>query len=176
MREGLPPLPESMRALPLDCRSYPIPRFVAWYDGKPGFRVADVKRMKRAIYEHLCWICGGHISDTFVFVRGASPLSNRTALEPPCHRACAEFAVVACPFVSLPKAQYKPSPEGTVSLAGGVVERTNPGVMMLWMTKQFRPWGPPSGGLLIEMGRPEEVLWSHEGRRATEDEIERAIS
>ena len=107
MRASLPALPKSMGVLPLDERGYPIPWFVAWYDGKPDFRVVDVKKMKRALSEHLCWICGGHIDDAFVFVRGAAPVSNRIALEPPSHRACAEFAVRACPFMLLPKAHYR---------------------------------------------------------------------
>lgn len=169
MREGLPPLPQEMQHLPEDSRGYPIPWFVAWYDGKPDFRVVDTKKIKTAVYEHLCWICGGKITKEFVFVKPASALSDRMALEPASHRDCAQWAVRACPFMLSPKAQYRPTRDDAVPVDG--VERKNPGMFMLWATHTFRPFGPSGGGLAIELGQPHDVLYYTEGRTARPDEI-----
>lgn len=82
LRRGLPPLPDRIKALPIDARGYPIPWFVASVDGK----------------------LGRHLS----FVIGPMSAINRNTSEPGCHRDCAQFAVRACPlFLVLPDAQYR---------------------------------------------------------------------
>jgi hypothetical protein len=50
-----------MSDLPVDERGFPVPWFVAWFDGKPEFRAMDGLKWIRAVREHLCWVCGGRL-------------------------------------------------------------------------------------------------------------------
>ena len=56
----------------------------------------------------------------------------------------------------------------------GIAIMRNPGVALVWVTKQFGIWRVP-GGLLFRPGDPEETLWFAEGRPATRDEILESI-
>ena len=58
MREFASPLPDRMKALPVDKRGYPVPKFVEWIDGEPDFRVVSPSHMARCFRHHRCWICG----------------------------------------------------------------------------------------------------------------------
>jgi hypothetical protein len=96
--------------------------------------------------------------------------------EPPSHRDCAEYAVKACPFLAQPKMRRneKDMPAGTVM--GGVGIMHNPGAILIWITKSFRPISDGRGGTLFEVGPPLETFWYTEGRTASRDEIEAAIN
>jgi hypothetical protein len=117
------------------------------------------------------------------FVIGPMCTITRTTSEPPSHRACAEFAVTACPFLTQPKMTRSPraKPEEAEEPAGVHLTR-NPGVSALWTTrgyKRFRVEGDvagSTGGYLIEMGNPEHVSWWREGRHATRAEVEASIA
>jgi hypothetical protein len=53
----------------------------------------------------------------------------------------------------------------------------NPGCVAVYVTKEFnvfRP-DPKSPGVLFSLGRPVEVLWFAEGRRATRAEVMQSI-
>lgn len=169
-------MPPGVARLPLDGRGYPIPWFVdraaPLHDGNPDFRIMDGKRLKLAIRDKRCWICGDPIrTKTSVFVAGPMCGINRTSAEPPNHSWCAEWAARACPFLAVPKrlrdARGLPA---NVTQAGVGIKR-NPGVVMLWESRTYATWRPETGGVLFDIGDPVSVDWLCEGRDATHAEV-----
>ena len=175
LRPGLPPLPARMRRLPLDARGYPVPWFVAWIDGVPDFRVIGPRKIESAITGKLCWLCGEPLGRFGAFVIGPMCALNRTTSEPPCHRDCALFAVVACPFLTRPNAERRAAnlPADYTEPAGVGIKR-NPGVSLVWVTREWS-WFQVENGILCEVGAPVEALWFAEGRAATRAEIDASI-
>lgn len=171
LRSGLPPLPARMRKLPTDERGYPVPWFVGWIDGRPDFRVADSEKFLRARRHGFCWICGDNRGHVRTFVIGPMCAINRVTSEPPCHAECAEFSVMACPFLTLPRAQRRDAnmPAGITDPAGIMVER-NPGVTCLWTTRRFRLFNA-GNGLLYRLEEPLRVEFYTQKRRATRAEV-----
>lgn len=171
LREGLPPLPERMRHLPIDERGYPVPWFVAWVDGKPEFRVADNQKWTQCVRYSRCWVCGEVVGKFKTFVIGPMCAVNRTTSEPACHLDCAIFSATACPFLTLPKAKRNERnlPEGN-SEPGGISIRRNPGVTCLWTTLGYRVFETGTGPL-FRLGDPTSVEWYAEKRQATRAEI-----
>jgi hypothetical protein len=53
----------------------------------------------------------------------------------------------------------------------------NPGVAMIWVTREYEVFyvPPPQAGVLITMGTPERVEWYREGRPATRQEVLHSI-
>lgn len=175
LRKGLPPVPERMRRLPIDARGYPVPAFVEWIDGVPDFRVMRSDFRVECIARSLCWLCGHELRGRRAFVIGPMCAVNRVSSEPPSHRDCAMFAAMACPFLTLPKAQRREAnmPAGTVE-PGGVMLARNPGVTLVWLTRAFSTFRTDTGWL-IRLGDPIECLWYAEGREATRAEIMASI-
>lgn len=170
-------LPSRMRDLRVDVRGYPVPWFVDWIDGKPEFRAMDRRKFARALREKLCWVCGGKLGVNVTFVAGPMCGINRTSSEPPNHRDCAIWSAINCPFLSNPRQVRR---EDATILAGrenvaGIMIARNPGVAMLWHTRQYETFGDGKGGVLIQMGEPEAVDWYAEGRPATRDEVHHSI-
>ena len=181
MTQQLPPLPPRVARLPRDYRGFPVPWFVQWFvddkpatpgDGAPDFRVADSRKLKRAIGEARCWVCGDILGKHKAFTIGPMCAVNRVSSEPPAHRDCAIFSAVACPFLTKPRMRRneKDLPEARVDPAG-IPLRRNPGVACIWLTGEFALFVPPSGGVLFSLGEPNEVLWFAEGRTATRAEV-----
>lgn len=111
---------------------------------------------------------------------------NRTSSEPPSHRDCAEFAVRACPFLTQRELERRTSglPDA-ITKAPGLAIAHNPGVVMLWITRSYRPWQVPEEavdgygaqpGVLFEMGEPLVIECYRQGRPATQVEIAAAIA
>lgn len=163
----------------LDHRGYPVPWFVQWIDGVPDFRVMDGAKLRRALRDRLCWVCGEKLGKYLTFVIGPMCAVNRTTAEPASHRDCAIFSATACPFLTLPKAQRREAnlPEGGV-VAGNMISR-NPGVTCLWTTLDYRPFradrNDGAEGVLLEIGEPTEVLWYTQCREATRAEVLESI-
>ena len=178
LRDGLPPVPLRMQGRPVDARGYPVPWFVAYVNGVPDFRIVDGRKVPLAINESLCWLCGQKLGVYKTFVLGPMCAINRTISEPPSHKACAEFAVKACPFLILPRAKRREAnkPEGTTEPAGFALQR-NPGAALLWTTKKFKTYRAHAGaeGILIRVGDPESLSWWCEGRAANRAEVARSI-
>lgn len=171
LRTGLPPLPARMKRLAIDERGYPVPWFVAWVNGKPEFRVADSAKMFRARRYGYCWICGKNDGAVKTFLIGPMCVVNRVTSEPPCHADCAQFAALACPFLTLPRSQRRTAnmPEGTNDPAGVMVER-NPGVCCLWTTNRWRLFNA-GNGLLYRLGDPTHAVFYAEKRLASREEV-----
>lgn len=175
LREGLPPLPARMERLRIDARGYPVPWFVAWHDGKPDFRIVAGSKFMHAIRFGACWICGEPTGVKKTFVLGSLSTISRSTIEPASHYDCAHFAVRACPFMLLPRSQYRTAdlPPGTRPASGHLTDR-NPGVNALWTTSNYQLWGTEDGRM-IQVGFPLAVEWYREGRRATRAEIMESI-
>jgi len=185
MPAQLPTPPVRIARLPKDERGYPIPWFVAYFkdgeeaprndpDAKPDFRILATGKRELAVKRKLCWVCGEPLGRHQVFPIGPMCSVNRTTMEPPCHRDCAEYSVKACPFLTVPRRRRDESGlEGIEHhVAGDMIER-NPGATALWESgfKIFRV----ENGWLIRLAEPARVDWWTKGRLATRAEIIEAI-
>jgi len=177
MRNDLPALPERMKKLPLDDRGYPVPWFVHWQDGVPDFRVVGRNKVYDAYTKRLCWVCGETLGRHLWFVIGPMCAVNRITAEPACHKECAEFAAMGCPFLTKPMAKRNTRDEFPAERKPpvGVHLDRNPGATCLWVTGGYYPFRV-DGGNLFRLGDPERVHWYANGRLATRDEIETSIS
>jgi hypothetical protein len=165
-----------MAGLPVDDRGYVVPWFVDWLDGKPEFRAMDRKKFFRAIRERLCWVCGARLGVHVTFVGGPMCGINRTSSEPPCHRECAAWSAANCPFLNNPR-MVRREDQLTAAIAGnaaGFGLKRNPGVVMLWHTREYEVF-KVDNGTLIQMGEPESVEWIACGREATRAEVMESI-
>lgn len=171
-------VPERMKCLPVDERGYVVPWFVAWENGKPEFRAMDQSKWVRAVEEKLCWVCGGKLGVHICFVAGPMCGVNRTASEPPSHLECARWSAQNCPFLSNPRMVRREDERINNAVirekAAGFAITRNPGVAMLWITRQYEVFRAPNG-YLIQMGEPESVEWYACGRLATRDEVVESI-
>ncbi len=170
-----------MAELPFDERGFPIPWFVAYIEGKPEFRAMDHDKFVKAIREKRCWVCGQTMGIYVCFVAGPMCGINRTSSEPPSHLECGRWSAVNCPFLSNPRMVRREDEAINNTLlrdsAAGYAIARNPGVAMLWITRQFEVYsdGLGKGGKLIQMGEPESVEWYAEGRAATRAEVMASI-
>lgn len=185
MQRELIDMPDSMKALPLDKRGFPVPKFVQWFDGEPDFRVVNGEHFLACIQKKLCWICGGGLGSRYFFVVGPMCGVNRISSEPPSHRGCAEFAAKNCPFLVRPMAKRndKGMPGGAGALKhdsllppAGIHLDRNPGACIVWETGGYTLVEDGNGGVLINIGEPgKDTSFWREGRRATREEIEESV-
>jgi hypothetical protein len=160
-------------------RGFVVPWFVDWINGKPEFRAMNRRKWVLAIKERLCWVCGTHLGTRFAFVAGPMCGINRTASEPPCHLECARWSARNCPFLNNPdmvrRQDERINNAGTVDRSAGFAITRNPGVAMIWVTREYELFPDGMGQYLIMMGKPHEVEWYAHGRAATRAEVEESI-
>jgi hypothetical protein len=170
--------PARMLELPRDVRGYPVPWFVHWNDdGTPDFRVIGHSKIQAAVRQHLCWVCGQQMGRFMAFVIGPMCAVNRISGEPPLHRDCAIFSATTCPFLTKPqmKRNERELPEESKGFQfSPYMLKRNPGVTMVWVTKEFRIVNA-NPGVLFQIGDQTEILWYCEGRKATRTEILHSI-
>jgi hypothetical protein len=170
-----------MKGLFIDELGRPVPWFVDYLDdGKPEFRSMDGRKYGRAIKEKLCWVCGNPLKGTYVFVAGCMCGINRTSAEPPSHPDCARWSARNCPFLANPNMvrredEIMDNNKLREAAAGFAIAR-NPGVTLLWFTREYEVFNAGGGKPLIQMGRPSGVEFYHKGKPATLDEIEESIA
>jgi hypothetical protein len=173
------PPPRRMQHLPIDERGWVIPWFVDWIDGKPEFRAMDRKKYIQAIRGRLCWVCGTKLETRFAFVAGPMCGINRTSSEPPNHLECARWSARNCPFLSNPNMVRRQDDlvnnAKMCENAPGLAITRNPGVAMVWITREYEMFPDGMGQHLIMMGRPHEVEWYCRGRAATRAEVVASI-
>lgn len=170
-------IPERIKGLPIGPNGMPVPWFVAWLDGKPEFRAADERKLATAVREKRCWVCGEPLGRFMTFVIGPMCGLNRTSSEPPSHIECARYSARACPFLSRPHMERRENgldAIGTVCPAGNMIRR-NPGVTLLWTTRNYSLFGDGCGGTLFRVGDPTELEWFCEGRPATRAEVAESV-
>lgn len=170
------PMPPNVARLPMDPkRHHPVPWFVAWVNGEPDYRVAD--KYAEALRFSLCWICGQPMGRYRTFVIGPMCMINRNTVEPPAHLPCAVWSAQVCPFLARPHARRRPNnlPDGAANPGGLSIPR-NPGVVLLWTTRQWQTHSDGAGGILIRLGDPTGVQWWAEGRGATRAEVDESIA
>ena len=177
LRKELPELPLRMRLLPVDARGYPIPWFVGYVEGVPDFRTIRMGGREMAVIGNRCWLCGKPMGRYAAFVIGPMCAVNRVSSEPPSHLGCAEFAVKACPFLVRPHAKRRETgmPEEAEPAPGVMISR-NPGVALVWVSRDWRPFRiNEAGEWLINVGTPSSVSWWCQGRPATRLEVEESV-
>jgi hypothetical protein len=172
-------IPARMQQLPITEEGWPQLWFAGLNnEGKPDLRCADPGKRVFAVKQNRCWLCGQFLGNWKVFVLGPMCAVNRTTSEPPCHRQCAEFAVIACPFLTRPKMKRNDHklPEGYEPPPGDAIMR-NPGATVLWVCKDYTPFFTDKSRIdwLIQIGEPTEVLWYAEGKPATREQINESI-
>lgn len=173
-------LPIRMKDLPRDERGYPVPWFVDWLDGKPEFRAMDGRKLALALKESRCWVCGERLGVHMCFVAGPMCGINRISAEPPSHIDCARWSAQNCPFLANPtmvrrQDEVVNNAKNREAAAGMMITR-NPGVTMLWITREFEVVLDDKNRPLISMGEPENVEWWAYGRRATRDEVDESVA
>ena len=175
LRTNLPPLPPKMRSLPIDRRGYPVPFFVALIDGEPDHRVVEPEALQACVRDNRCWLCGGYLGAFKAFVIGPMCSITRTISEPPSHLECAQYAAIACPFMTRPMAKRREAnmPDGVRPPPGNGLTR-NPGAVCVWVTKKHKPFRAGTG-LLFDIGDPDSTHWYAEGRDATREEVDESI-
>jgi hypothetical protein len=176
LRPELPVPSRRIRRLPVDKRGYPIPWFVARFDGEPDFRVFDQNKFVRAVKERRCWVCGDKLSAFNYFVISPYCAVTRSSTEPPCHEDCAEFSVRACPFLTRPEMHRRTAllPELSFEGAGAPVAQS-PGVILIWATLTYEAV-PAAKGAVCKLGEPMSCRWFKEGRKATRQEVLAAVN
>lgn len=178
LRQDLEPLPPRMQTLPVDERGYVVPWFVDWLDGKPEFRAMNPYKWLKAVTERKCWVCGEHLGRYVTFVAGPMCGINRTSSEPPSHHECAHWSARNCPFLSNPDQIRRvdeivtaPTPDN----CPGFSLARNPGVTMLWTTRDYSIFSDEKGMPLICFGEPVRVEWYCRRNPATRDEVMHSI-
>lgn len=164
-------IPRRVAALRVDRRGYPVPWFVQWFDGEPDFRVIDSAKLRRAVKQARCWICGDALGVNKSYVIGPMCVVNRISAEPPSHMDCARFAARACPFLVLPNAHRR---DANLPADGGMNPAMlphNPGVSAVWITRQQVSAVNNADGVVFRIGEPFSVEWFRQGRVATRDEV-----
>jgi hypothetical protein len=147
--------------------------------GEPEFRIMSQDRYALALRQRRCWVCGDKLGAHVSFVAGPMCAVNRTSAEPPSHRDCAEWSARNCPFLSRPHMRRREAGLPVVEEAPGIAIKRNPGVIVVWTTKQgrYKPFEVPDGrGVLFDMGEPLHVSWWAEGRLASREEILHSMS
>jgi hypothetical protein len=175
LRPELTTVPERMRSLPVE-RGYPVPWFVAVVNGVFEFRAADARKRSEAVRERLCWVCGQKLGRYLSFVLGPMCAITRSTVEPPCHKECAIWSAINCPFLARPHMVRREGdmPEG-VTCSGEMIDR-NPGVCLIWTTLTYRTFKDNDTGWLIEVGDPLDILAFAEGRPVQLAEVQRSIN
>jgi hypothetical protein len=182
VRPDIPAPPARIAKLPVDRRGYPVPWFVHWENGTPDFRVIAAGKRQRAVSEKLCWICGDPLGKYLAFVIGPMCAINRVSAEPPGHRECAEYSARVCPFLSRPKVERREGnypasvgldPKLSDNSPGFACDR-NPGVALVWVTREYKIFHVHNGSLL-RVGDPTELLFFAHGRPAELAEVLESI-
>ena len=174
------PVPRRMQHLPIDPdRRMVVPWFVEWLNGKPEFRASSRRKVDLAITKRLCWVCGEQLETRFAFVAGPMCGINRTASEPPAHIECARWSARNCPFLNNPNMvrrqdEILDNSKLRETSPGHAITR-NPGVVLLWITREYEVFPDGSGSYLIQMGKPHDVEFYYRGRAATRAEIDESI-
>lgn len=99
------PIPERMKALPIDRRGFPIPWIVYRdLDGLPHFAINQEHLRHQCVNDDLCSICKGKLLRGRWWVGGALSAFHQHGafIDPPMHNECAHYALQVCPYIAMP--------------------------------------------------------------------------
>ncbi|WP_249733956.1 hypothetical protein [Bradyrhizobium sp. sGM-13] len=165
-------MPKRLSHLPISSEGFPVPYFVPWVDGKPEFRGFDGEKLGICVRHKRCWLCGETLGKWLAFTVGPMCGVNRTSAEPPSHYDCSRYAVSACPFLTQPRMRRNEADLPEHRGPAGFMIRRNPGVTLIWVTDNYKPFRDRGGvGVLFHIGELERVEFYAEGRAAMRDEI-----
>jgi hypothetical protein len=134
----------------------------------------DSRKLRDAIRFETCWICGEHRGRNAAFVIGPMCAVNRVSAEPPSHLDCAVYSARRCPFLANPNMQRRDRGKPEHVNPAGVMITRNPGVALVWVTRNHSVFKAP-GGVLFDVGDPIDTQWFAHGRPATRDEVQASI-
>jgi hypothetical protein len=168
-------IPKNIKFLPIQ-NGYPVPWFASKIGDQFDFRIADSKKLNKAIAQNLCWVCGQKLNKKVTFAIGPMCAINCTSAEPPSHFDCVEWSAKACPFLVQPKAIRRDAniPDGVKNSPAGISIDRNPGIVLLWTTRRYNVVRV-SNGILFKLGIPSNVTWLCQGRQATKAECLESI-
>lgn len=173
--------PERIARLPRDEHDRPIPWFAAIVDGRVDLRLADEVKLRRAVGDGRCWICGerfgsgAHHARARSFIVGPLAAFNRAAPEPPSHKSCALYACRVCPFLARPGKQRRAGnmpDEAHAAPSEPILD--NPGVSLIWMCRRYDV-ETHDGGLLFRLPYPTALYAYAEGTPALTHQLADAM-
>jgi hypothetical protein len=100
---------------------------------------------------------------------------NRINSEPPSHHSCAEYAAIACPFLTQPRMRRNEKDLPAMRMAAGIQIARNPGVCVLWTTFSYELM-QTNTGILFQLGKPEKIEFYANARHATRAEVLESIN
>jgi hypothetical protein len=174
-------VPERIARLPRDEHDQPIPWFAAIVDGRVDLRLADEVKLRRAVADGRCWICGdrftvgAHHARQRSFIVGPLAAFNRVAPEPPSHRTCALYACRVCPFLTRPAKRRAGNIPEEAHAAPGDPILENPGVSLIWMCRRYDVENH-DGGLLFRLPYPAALYAYAEGLPALSHQLADAMA
>lgn len=97
-------VPGRMQKLRRDRRGLPVPFIVMEdMDGRPHFTINDTRKVRVALADARCSICGARLLDNMWAIGG--PLSfaheHGAFLDPFVHKDCGTYALKVCPYIAL---------------------------------------------------------------------------
>jgi hypothetical protein len=177
-------VPERIARLPRDEHDRPIPWFAAIVEGRVDLRLADDAKLRRAVGDGRCWICGdrfdrggGHHAKARAFIVGPLAAFNRVAPEPPSHRLCALYACRTCPFLTRPGRGRRTAnlpDDDELGMPGDPI-LDNPGLTFVWFCRRYDVETDRAGGLLFRLPYPGGLLAYAEGQCALTDQLNDAL-
>lgn len=102
-------IPEFLKHLPNDGRGYPVPfNVLIDQSGRAHFKVNKTEVTIFCMQNKLCTICGKPLRrDQWLIGGQLSAFHPRGAFnDPPTHKACGEFALMHCPYMSRRNFKY----------------------------------------------------------------------
>lgn len=151
------PIPQLMSHLPIEPRSgLPLPFFAASPE-KGGAAVATMNAVMACCHKKVCWICGKKLLPFCCFISGPIGLSNQVATDGPCHPACAEYAVRACPYMAIPGFKATASDRFETHKSPGATE-IKPECFAIAYVNKWR-FQADERGVVFFYHRPVRVAW-----------------
>lgn len=164
------PKPPQVAALPVDQRGYPIFFTVSKQNDPIDIRVLDPVLIVEAGRRKLCSICGQALDYWVWFLGGPRDVAQRGFAEPPMHRACLDYAIAVCPYLSNTyEARVREDDPERFDLIHQPLPR--PDRMALYKTRTYRMVrnGP---GISFLVAPAREIEWrSSDGRELIEREV-----
>lgn len=165
-------MPFYLSRLPRDRRGWPITyTSLKLPDGTIDFTTTDPLRWMECAQGRSCGLCGIVLKRLVWFIGGPKCFKYRVFFDLPMHEECARYAMIVCPYLSMPKylgAKSRPTPE---ALRKDIVsaDKIKPGQYMLSRTNGYRIVNF-QGDVLVRANAWDRTEWWKDGKQLTGDE------